>query len=295
MTFPDFDPKIGAQNGSGNRFEPYSKNPGMRVTLKADNQLTKKGTLDEPFVLPVPPLDTLQRSLTYEWSDYQTIAAGQFSRPTGMDLQTLAFDTILLADDYSWAFYNPLRTKGWDAAEQARQLGRIMRSGSPFWLLIEQARYKAAGTGLDFGSVPYLKMLASLRAITSASRNGEPEVLYVNLSFVEHRSAAITEKALSSGGGGGAGGPSRGGAATVVKGGASSSKVPASIPALATTNSLHDLATLYYGSASKWTVIKQANPWLGNITADHALNVWDTSELKAAGKANRRLTIPVLS
>lgn len=307
---------IGPQGkGDGSRFAPYSRNPGLRVRLVADDQMTAPGILDEEFVFPVPPLNEFSRSLTYDWNDYQTIAAGQFSRPTGMALQTCAIDTLLIADDYSWAFYNPKRTRGWDASEQSKQLGRIMRKGTPFRLIVEQAKLNAqpttaggvpnspfpAATAYDFESVPVLSMLASMRSLTARIVSGEPECQYVNVSFVEHRSAALTQKALGKAGASGASGSSIGGAGAG-KGGANSSKLPLAIPLgnFAVTpkpaaNTLHDLATVYYGSASKWTVIKAANPWLGNVTPDHDLGTWDTSELKAAGKANRRLTLPVAS
>lgn len=300
---------VGPQSGDGDRFAPYSKMPGLRARLVRDNELTKKGMLDKEFVFPVPPLNEFSRSLAYDWSDYQTIAAGQFSRPTGMTLQTCSFDTLMIADDYNWAFYNPKRTRGWDAAEQVRQLGRLMRTGTPFRLIVEQAVLTPGsttspipgGTAFDFESTPLLTMLASLRAMTARVVSGEPECQYVNVSFVEHRSASLTQKALGKSGAAGTSGSSIGGNGSG-KGGANNSKLPISIPLgnfqvspKPAANTLHDLATNYYGSASKWTVIKAANPWLGNVTADHDLGVWDTSELKAAGKANRRLTLPVAS
>lgn len=290
-----------AKGGSGDTFAPYSKNPGMRVRMQRDRQLTRQGILEQELVLPAPPLDQFQRSLTYAWEDYQTISAGQFSRPSGMTLQTLSFDTILLADDYSWAFYNPLRTRGWDAHDQARQLGAILRSGTPFMFIVEQASWKANGTALDFGLVPVLKFLATLRGLTDTNKSGEPEVEYVNLSITEFRSPGAQQKALGKAGASGSSGSSIGGNGSG-KGGANSPNLPASVPMKnfqsspkPSVNTLHDLATLYYGSASKWTKIKESNPWLGNVTADHDLGTWDTNELKAAGKANRRLTIPVLA
>lgn len=300
--YPDYDPKdskIGSQGGTGNALAPYEKNPGMRIRFHRD-KLTKKGVLTQELVLPAPPLNELTRQLTFAWDDYQTISAGQFSRPAGMTLQTLSFDTILIGDDYPWAFYNPLRTRGWDAEEQAKQLGAILRSGTPFMFIAEQARWKANGTSFDFGAVPYLKFLATLRGVSDTQRSGEPDAQYVTLQITEFRSPSAAQRALGKAGGASSG-SSIGGNGNG-KGGPDSPHLPASVPMKnfqstpkPAANSLHDLATVYYGSASKWTKIKESNPWLGNITADHDLGTWDTNELKAAGKANRRLTIPVLA
>lgn len=290
---------VGPQKGDVSPYDAaYRQNPGTRVRLKVLEGYTQNGLIDQGFVFPAPPLNQLLRQLNYNWSDYDTVSAGQFSRPSGMQLQTISFDTIIVADDYPWVFYNPLRSRGWDQNEVERQLGKVLRSATPFWLIIEDVTYKpdssgtATGISYDFGPKPVLKMMATLRQLTPQVNAGEPEAIYVNASFTEHRIAGLTQRKLGNGGSG---------TGVGTKGGDNSRSLPALIgmqvfqatpPPPATT--LQDLAVTYYGSAAKWQNIKAANPWLGNITATHDLGTWDTAALKTAGKANKQLSIPVL-
>lgn len=295
--------RIGPAKGDNSPYDaPFRHNPGTRITLKVDPQHTAKGLLvgadgktPQPFVFPAPPLDTFTMNLQYNWSDYDTISDGQFSRPSSMQLQTVQFDTIIVADDYPWVFYNPMRTRGLDIDEMGRELGKLARSGSPFKFIVEEARYKPDSSGLaqsvtyDFGASPVLQMLATLRTLSKAKRAGEPDALYITCGFVEHRIAGTTQRKLGAGGKPGASG----------KGGENSRTLPASVPLTKTlpadANTLHDLAIKYYGSAAKWTIIKDANPWLGAITATHDLGDLSTAQLKAGGAAKKNIVIPALA
>lgn len=294
-------------SGGDDPFAPFHKNPGTRITLRKHASLTKKGLLDHAFQFPAPPLDEFTRNLVYNWNDYDTIGQGQFSRPSSMQLQTIQFTSIIVADEdgyvYPWAFYNPQNTRGWDTAEVVRELGSILRSATPFYLIAEEARFKAntsgsaQGISYDFGTTPLIRMLATLRTVTSTDRAGEPDARYVTVGFTEFRSADAEQRSA-----GGAGAGSGSGTNSAGKGGPGSSKLPTTIGLKAfkdgpkpPASDLAGLATFYYGSASQWTQIKGANPWLGNVTASHDLSDWNTNELKSAGKANRRLTLPVLA
>lgn len=293
----NLDGLVGPKAGDVSPYDAaFRQNPGTRVRMTMLDGYTQAGLLEQGFVFPAPPLNQLTRGLAYNFADYDTVSAGQFSRASGMQLQTITFDTIVVADDYPWVFYNPLRSRGWDQKEVVRQLGRVLRAATPFWLIIEDVQYKpdssglSAGIGYDFGPDPVLKMMATLRALTPTVNSGEPEAEYINVAFVEHRIAGITQRKLGTGGSG---------TGVGTKGGANSRALPAFIgmqvfqdtpPPPAVT--LQDLAIIYYGSAAKWRDIKTANSWLGSITATHNLGVWDTAELRAAGKANKQLKIP---
>lgn len=267
---------------------PFRHNPGTRITLTKDSKHTQKGILDQPFVFPAPPLNQLQIALAYNWGDYDTISAGQFSRPSSMQLTTIQFDSIIVADDYPWVFYNPLRSRGLDIDEMGRELGKILRSGSPFNFKIEEARFKPDSSGLassvtyDFGTSPVLTMLATLRTLSKTKQAGEPDALYITCGFTEHRIAGTTEKKLGSNNNGtGAGG----------KGGEDSRSLPTSLDFSSLSGSLQDLAVKYYGSAARWTYIRDSNPWLGSVTATHDLSVLDTAALKTAAKSKKKLTL----
>lgn len=270
---------------------PFRHNPGTRVRFMPLAGYTQPGLIDGGLVLPAPPLNSLQRSLTNNWADYDTVSAGQFSRPSGMQLQTISIDSIVVTDDYPWVFYNPSR-HGLTVDDLVAQLGKLLRSSTPFWLYLENAEYKSNNSGdlssatYDFGVTPLLKMMATLRQLTPSIESGEPEARYITMGFTEHRIPGLTEKKLGQ----------------VGKGG-DASALPAYIGAAVfsglaggtSAKSLQDLAIAYYGSAAKWKVILDANKWLGNVTATHDLGNLNTAELKAAAKANRQLKIPKAS
>jgi hypothetical protein len=280
-------------SGGDDPFASFRQNPGTRVTMRRHDTLTKKKLLDHPFQFPAPPLEQLTRNLTANWTDYDTIADGQHSRPGSMQLQAIGFDTIVVCDDdgfvYPWAHYNPWNTRKWDTAQVVRELGTVLRSMTPFWLTIEEVNFKPNRTGrsasgsYDFGTKPVLRMLASLRTLSSTDRAGEPDAKYVTVAFTEFRAPSMTERAKG-------------------KGGADSKRVPATIAMQRFVTgkpkvpgkTLHDLAVYYYGSAAKWTFVKAQNPWLGNVTATHDLSDLTTAALKAAYKQNRKLKLPRL-
>lgn len=281
------DSGIGPAKGKNAALGPHAParhNPGTRVTLTELPGYTQKGLLTEQFQFPAPPLDQFQRTLAANWGDYQTIAAGQYSRPGGMNLQQIQFDTILVADDYPWLFYNSLKTRLMDEDEMARELGRILRAETPFKLAVDEVQYDAdpSGTaaGVNYSFLSVLNMNATLRTVVDTKRSGEPDAVYVTVGFSEHRIAGADERKL--------GGPSSS------KGGQNSRSLPEQLSfASAKGKSLNDLATAYYGSASMWKFILNMNPWLGNITATHDLGTLDTAALKTAAKEKKVLTLPV--
>lgn len=270
------------------------RNPGTRVTLAADSRYTSKTVLTRPFTFPAPPLDQIQITSGFNWSDYDTISAGQFSRPGGPALRAFSFDTLFTDDDYPWQFYNIMRERSQDKVAMAKELEAIQKAGTPIKLKIQNVEYKLdssgtfGGIGYDFGPSPVLQMLCTLRQVSWSQKEGEPDAVYVTVGFTEHRIPGATQTKLGSGTKGGK--DSRGTPALIqmkVFAGLLGPKPP--------QNTLQELAVAYYGSAAKWKLIKDANSWLGNITASHDLGTWDTAALKTAGKANRQLKIPVAS
>lgn len=280
------DAAIGPQKGRGLSPDAAARhNPGTRVTLTDLPGYTQPGLLDtQQFQFPAPPLDQFQRTLTYNWGDYNTIADGQFSRPSGMQLQVIQFDSLLVADEYPWLFYNSLTSRNLDHDDMARELGKILRSATPFKLSVDEVTYNAdpsgttAGVNYAFSSV--LKMNATLRTFVATKKAGEPDAVYITCGFTEHRIAGADERKLGDG--------------TSKKGGENSRTLPAKLSlASAAGKSLHDLAVTYYGSATMWTFIKDTNPWLGNIAATHDLGVHDTAALKTAARSGKTLTLLV--
>lgn len=277
-----------------NRYDDaWRHNPGTRITLSREPGLTAPGVLTDPFVFPAPPLDQLQRSLAFNWQDYDTVSAGQFSRRGGMTLQTISFDTIIVCDDYPWIFYNPLRRFEQSIDDVDGQLEDILRAGTPFNFAIEDVQFKpdssgtATGVLFDFGPSPVVRMLATLRTYVSTKKSGEPDAIYVTCGFTEHRKAGATQRKL---GVGGTGTGSSG------KGGDNSRSLPTTVDLLSLSGtSLQDLAVTYYGSASKWTYIKSSNPWLGNVTATQDLSDHSTAALKTAAKEKKKIAIPVIA
>lgn len=274
-----------------------TRNPGTRITLSKAVGYTDPKVLAQPFVFPAPPLDALTRNLAHNFQDYDTVSAGQFSRSAGMALETVSFDTIITADEYPWQFYNPMGRYGWQIEDVNSLLEELLHTGTPFNFAVQDAEYQydssagAIGVTADFGPTSVIRMMATLRTYVPTKKAGEPDAIYITCGFTEYRKPGITQRKLGKGGSGkGSSG----------KGGENSRTLPttvalASITAATKNNTLQDLAVAHYGSASKWTFIRAANPWLGNVTATQDLSNHSTAALKTAANQNKKITIPAIA
>lgn len=164
---------------------------GMRVSLQRIDQ-TENGLLEEPFYFQVPPLEELSRSAGFAHTDYDTISAGQFSRPGGRLLQTVELNTLAVDYNPPWATAHggSSHTQGWGGPlvrtplECRDELIEIAEAGTPFRLL---ARNPVLWGELE----NEIDMDVTLRNVTVTEKAGEVDARYFNLSFVEWRNAEV--------------------------------------------------------------------------------------------------------
>lgn len=76
---------------------------GTLVTLKRIPGVTKKGVLHEPFYFQVAPLEEFGWDASGNWTDYQTISGGTFTRGGSRGLRTLTLTTMAVEYNPTWA------------------------------------------------------------------------------------------------------------------------------------------------------------------------------------------------
>ena len=237
--------------------DPILTGLGLRVKLAGLPGFTARrlgGTL--PFYFQAPPLDQFEFTGGYNYSDYTTVAAGQFSQPQARMLRTLSFETIFTDAKYSWTF---LRQRNYtpNPLNHVRRLPLIAESGTPIRLTAGQP---------NLWGVNDLDMAVTLREVRPMEKAHEIDARYVSLSFVEFRHPSLH---LS-----GAKRPGK--------------KLPVTLRVSTLPvgrKNLYALAKYYYGSASMWKRIAKANG-IKNVSATRNL-----SDLYRK-QPNKKLTIP---
>lgn len=84
------------RDGSWRPDRPFSSSDGLRVTMRRAAGLTPKGVLTVPMRFQVPPLGDFRRPYRFNWATFDTVSAGQHSRPMGAQLLEIQIDTMLL-------------------------------------------------------------------------------------------------------------------------------------------------------------------------------------------------------
>lgn len=263
---------------------------GMRVQLQAIPGVTKRGLLRHKYRFQMPPTDTFTRSLSHAHSDFDTIRAGQFSRPVGRQLETVSFSTLVMDRDHPRAVWprSDSFKRDFEDNEKARrdyfnildwnyQLENLLESGTPFRLLAGQPEFWQGGGppsrhGWD------VNMAVTLRGMTIEERSAELDTRYLGMEFTEWRSTQVQRKGLTRG---------------------AASKTPAVVRVdkdggvkelgsdyeFATHSTLRRLSTYYYGDPDGWRLIRESNQILrkNNWTGDRDLGELIT-KIKASGE-----------
>src|SRR5205085_10994887 len=125
--------------------------------------------------------------------------------------------------------------------DQAHELRQIMWSGTPFWLYVGMPKVRG-----DWD----VKMLATLRGVSTEERAGEPDALYTEVQFTEYRQAKLTRKARGKG-------PREKKRTVVITHKGGDTRVRGL--ALKRAPTLANIARVAYGSPSEWKSIASAN------------------------------------
>jgi hypothetical protein len=228
--------------------------------------LTAPGLLKAPLYLQCPPLESFSTGYAFSHADYDTVRAGQHSRPAGKQLRTVQFQTLLVDFSPSWAVWLPSRagTPQPDPLTTRNALVKLLESGSPF-------RFRAINPGYWGDGRADLEMMATLRTLSVEERAGEPDARYLDLAFTEYRVPELGRKAKGS---------------ARHAGGGRARDLPYKHP-VKKGDTLLGLAKKHYGKQGRWRVIAQVNG-IRNLSQSGDLYAW-------ARKHHRRyVTIPAV-
>jgi hypothetical protein len=249
-------------DGSWRPDTPFLTSDGLKVTLRRAAHLTPNGILKTPMRFQVPPMGDFGRPRQYNWSTFDTIAAGQHSRPMGAQLEQIAVDTMLMDRLAAEA------TSGivvWDGAPYPQRILKELyfiagvdddRKGpaAPFRLTISQPAIWGA---------PVVDMVATLTDVTPTQRSGHIATEFVSLSFLRYGELAAGEQRRH--------------------------QRPATKHTLTDNDTLYKIAIKFLHQASKWRTLADHNGITG-VSPDSA------SELAAWAKKHHKtqLKIPTI-
>lgn len=210
--------------------EPVGK--GMVVKMERIVGVTRGGVLETPFTFQVPPLNTFPINRSYPKNTYDTVGREQRIRAGVTQLRSVSYDTLFCDDPWAWTL---LHGDGYvpDPLEMLRTLEAIGEAQEPFWLTARNATFR---TGYDVNWAAYLT------SVNSEIRDGEPDARYLSVAFTEFRDSSLKTRSLP--------GSGRSANLPVTR---RADQLPAN------RNTLYELATFYYGSASEWRRIAKAN------------------------------------
>lgn len=211
---------------SGSSAQGHRVRPGLRLRLTAIPDLTPRNILRKPLYLPCvlgPDFEVEEEALH---TDFDTVAAGQFSSPAGgkkaPQLKSLSFDALTLTWDAKWLVYPDVTPQ-----EVRQELNEILRSRQPVELFAFLGPH---------GDDEELRMFATLRGLRRILRQGETDTRYYSLDWKQYRSPVIRRKGASGGSG----------------------KLPAQHK-LTESDTLRSLANHYYGTGELWLFLASEN------------------------------------
>lgn len=201
---------------------------GLMARLSAIPGHTPKGVLDSPLILPAI-LGNLDVTEEAQHNEYMTVAAGQFSQgaqggTVARTLRSTELEAITLAWDADWLIETGLTDE-----EVRGKLAQILRSKKPVELLLT----------LDEEGDPELRMDVTFRSMRRTLRTQENDTRYYSIGIKEWRDPSVERR----------------GSTQSAKPGI---KFPHMHPLVA-GDSLASLAEDFYGSASHWRAIRDAN------------------------------------
>jgi hypothetical protein len=228
---------------------------GLVVRLERIVGVTSAGVLDDPFVFQVPPINVFPINRSYPKPTYDTVGNVQMGRKGVVQLRTISYQTLFCDDPWNWTL---LHADGYvpDPLAMLEELDEIGRAQEPFWLTARNPRFR---DGYD------VNWAAWLTDLNSEIRDGEPDARYVTVGFTEFRDASLKTRQLPGGGG-------------------RAARLPVTLRAdqlPSNRNTLYELATFYYGTASEWRRIAKAN----GLTKRNP-----SSDLRGLG--HRKITVP---
>lgn len=233
---------------------------GLRVRLRAIEEVTPKGIIDQPLHLQLPSLDDWTIEEEASWTDYQTLT-GEYSRSVGVagrQLRRTTFSTMVMTDPRPW-LVNP-QTDAW---EQIEALEQLMRRRTPFELLVVSSYASSTRRFQEYRELqrelgrvfdddhPFsieLNMDATIRSMGRVLKHGENDTRYLDVAMVEHREARLPRRFHF--------------------------RPPHPLPykhPIRQGTTLAKLSKAYYGTATDWKRIARVNKYLSSWGANTPL------------------------
>jgi hypothetical protein len=150
---------------------------------------TKKGLLRHKFFFQCSPLDTFSYTRAHSHTDYDTVGAGQRSRPAGRQLTQISFNTLFCDFDAAWMAWHYGRRFGLGPTSPhawTQDLLELLDSGTPFKVAVG---YPRSSGHWDISGMP-----VTLRNLQVEERGGEPDTRYIDVQLVEYRGLALRRR-----------------------------------------------------------------------------------------------------
>jgi hypothetical protein len=224
--------KVWTLDGTWRPDTPFTRHDGLKVTMRHSPGLTRRGVLAVPLRFQVPPIGDFQRPYQFNWSTYDTISAGQRSRPMGSQLLEVSFGTMLMDRLAAEASSGVVVWSG--APDPQRMLDELRYIAgmhpqsrdrpSPFRLTVTQQAVWDA---------PVINMIATLTSVQPTQQAGDVATESLSLTFLEYPESATAAQRRAD--------------------------KPERIHTLRAGDDLYELAKRYLHRASSWRLIAGAN------------------------------------
>ena len=160
-----------------------SQTPNLKVRLtRLAKALPYVALPAEGYTFQCAPLNEFGVSYTHAHTEYATISDGQFSRPLGRNLASVAFDTIIVARDADGDLPAFAHNVAGTVEELSETLRDICNEGLPFHLTVTAPGSTAPNAGGVLATMP-----ATLRSVKVVDKEGEVDAQYVTVEFMEYR------------------------------------------------------------------------------------------------------------
>lgn len=260
------------RSGAWRADKPFTHVNGLKITMRRAHGVTDLDVLTVPMRFQAPVVGDFARQFGFNWSTYDTLRAGQRSRPMGNQLLELPLSTMLLdrvaQDDSSGVVVWPHAPEPLGIIDELKYIAGMVAGGkaTPFRLTVNQPAV--------WGDAPIINMLAVLTRVAPTQKAGEVGTEYLDLTFLEFREDEISRRRQPR-------------ADEKTRYYRIEFAADPQTGVLHTKESLYDLAKRYYHQPSAWRRIAFANGIKG-------VDPWSSGQLAtwAVRHRRRRLRIP---
>lgn len=169
-------------------FKSINARPGMHVELAAAKGYTRPGLLKLPYRFQVPPTEAFTRQLAYAHTDFDTVRAGQHSRPQARQLQVVSFQTLVVDWDATFAVWPRGRAVERMSMVDRYELFNVLHLTETLEHVLESGTPVRLRAGMPYLWDQYdVEGLYTLRNLTIEERGGEPDARYLDVELHEYR------------------------------------------------------------------------------------------------------------